>query len=185
VMNLTTPVDDSGGQKQLWEWAERLADPQRSRLYHSALMELGQKICRPGFPDCLSCPIAAFCKASHPERLPVKRQKIRIAEVNEHALWLKDTQDRLLMHRETGKRRQGLWKLPTRDTSEIAELPVLDEHRYTITRYRVTLRVHDGASQLAKTEMQEGEVWLNVSDVLALAMPSPFRRVIERLMLES
>lgn len=185
VMDFSAPVDESAGLKQVWEWAEILADPQRPRIYNSALMELGQKICRPGVPDCLSCPIAKFCKSRNPEFLPVKRQKTLITETDEHALWLRDENGRLLLHRESAKRRQGLWKLPTREATEISCLPVLDEHRYTITRYRVTLRVHDGSGLRKDFQAAENEVWQNESEILALAMPSPFRRVIERLLPET
>ena len=185
VMDFSAPVDDTAGQKQMWEWAEALADPERSRIYNSALMELGQKICRPGVPDCLSCPVAGFCKTREPESLPVKRQKTTITAVDEHALWLRDKTGRLLLHREGGKRREGLWKLPTREAAAISPLPVLDEHRYTITRYRVTLRVHDGAALGKNFRPAVDEVWQEAADVLALAMPSPFRRVIERLLAET
>ena len=185
VMDFSAPVDDSAGQKQLWEWAEALADPQRPRIYNSALMELGQRICRPGVPDCLSCPVSKFCKTREPELLPVKRQKTIITEIDEHSLWLRDKNGGLLLHQESAKRRQGLWKLPTREASEISHLPVLDEHRYTITRYRVTLRVHDGSGLRKNFHAAENEVWKNESEILALAMPSPFRRVIERLLPET
>ena len=181
LMDFSDPVDGTAGQKQLWEWAEALADPDRSRSYHSALMELGQKICRPGVPDCLGCPVAAFCKTREPELLPVKRQKSVITAVDEHALWLRDGKGRLLLHREGGKRREGLWKLPTRDAAEISSLPLLDESRYTITRYRVTLRVHDG-TEMEMFHPAQDEVWQEADAVLALAMPSPFRRVIARLL---
>lgn len=181
VMDFTGPVDDTAGQKQMWEWAEALADPKRSRAYNSALMELGQKICRPGVPDCLSCPVAEFCKTREPGRLPVKRQKTTVTAVDEHALWLVDRKGRLLLHREAGKRREGLWKLPTREAEEISPLPVLDEHRYTITRYRVDLHVHDGAAILKNFKPGPDEVWKERDEVLVLAMPSPFRRAIQRL----
>ena len=182
VMDFSAPVDDAAGQKQIWQWAETLADPVRSRIYHSALMELGQKICRPGVPDCSSCPVASFCKTREPELLPVKRQKTLITAVDEHALWLRDRKGRLLLHREGGKRREGLWKLPTRDAAEISHLPVLDEERYSITRYRVTLRVHDGAAVRKNFREAADEVWQDADAVLALAMPSPFRRAILRLL---
>lgn len=185
VMDFSAPVDDTAGQKQMWEWAEALADSQRPRIYNSALMELGQKICRPGVPDCLSCPVAGFCKTRSPEVLPVKRQKSTITAVDEHALWLTDKNGRLLLHRESAKRREGLWKLPTRPAAELSSLPVLAEHPYTITRYRVTLRVHDGTSLTGKFPTAPGEIWQEPADVLALAMPSPFRRVIERLLCET
>ena len=42
--------------------ADQLADPQRPKVYNSALMEIGQTCCRPGVPDCLACPIARFCR---------------------------------------------------------------------------------------------------------------------------
>ncbi len=185
VMDFSAPVDDTAGQKQLWEWAEALADPERPRIYNSALMELGQKICRPGLPDCLNCPVASFCKTREPEMLPVKRQKSTITAVDEHALWLRDKNGRLLLHREGGKRREGLWKLPTREAAAISQLPVLAEHRYTITRYRVTLRVHDGSGLGKNFALVEDEIWQDADAVLALAMPSPFRRVIERLLAET
>ncbi|MEO7100308.1 MAG: A/G-specific adenine glycosylase [Luteolibacter sp.] len=182
VMDFSAPVDDTAGTAQMWEWAKVLADPDRPRIYNSALMELGQTICRPGVPDCLSCPVAGFCKTREPENLPVKRQKAVVTAVDEHALWLMDDARRLLLHREGGKRREGLWKLPTREPEEISTLPVLGEHRYTITRYRVTLRVHDGAAVKKRFRPAEDEIWQEVDDVLGLAMPSPFRRVIERLL---
>ena len=185
LMDFPTPVDDTAGQKQMWSWAEALADPRRPRVYNSALMELGQKICRPGVPDCLACPVAAFCKSRQPELLPVKRQKTTITAVDEHALWLRNKSGQLLLHREGGKRREGLWKLPTREAAAISSLPVLDEKPYTITRYRVTLRVHDGAGLLKHFQPATDEVWQDAADVLALAMPSPFRRAIERLLVES
>jgi hypothetical protein len=59
---------------------------------------------------------------------------------------------------------------------------VLDEQRYAITRYRVTLRVHDGGSR--KFALADGEAWLDADAVMALAMPAPFRRVIGRLLAE-
>ncbi len=185
VMHFPAPVDDVAGQKQIWDWAESLADPLRPREYNSALMELGQTLCRPGVPDCQACPVAEFCKTRSPENLPVKRPKVAVTAVDEHALWLRDRNGRILLHREGGKRREGLWKLPTREASEISMLPVLDEHRYAITRYRVTLLVHDGSALETALVLGADECWLPEEDIPALAMPSPFRRVVERLLDES
>lgn len=181
LMDFSVPVDDGAGQKQMWEWAEQLVDPLRPRVYNSALMELGQTICRPGVPTCLSCPVADFCQSKEPENLPNKRQKIVITAVDEHALWLRDSGGRLLLHREGGKRREGLWKLPTREAAELGKLPVLAEECYTITRYRVTLRVYDGR-KLKSFHPAADEVWQEQEEAIGLAMPSPFRRVIERLL---
>jgi hypothetical protein len=48
----------------------------------------------------------------------------------------------------------------------------------------VRLQVHDGEAWQGDFQLAEGESWQELEDVLALAMPSPFRRVIERLLLE-
>jgi len=129
--------------------------------------------------------VAGFCRTREPEKLPVKKQKTAVTAVDEHALWIRDGKGRLLLHREGGKRREGLWKLPTREAAEISALPVLDVSAYTITRYWVTLRVHDGAGLKKRFRPVEDEVWQDADEVLALAMPSPFRRVIGRLLDET
>lgn len=185
LMDSDSAVDETAGIKRMWEWAEALADPERPRVFNSALMELGQTICRPGVPDCLGCPVARYCRAREPERLPVKKKKVAITEVDEHALWLRDGKGRVLLHREAGKRREGLWRLPLREKAEVAALPVAVSHRYTITRYRVKLEVRDGGVAANSLKPREGEEWKDFDEVAGLPMPSPFRRVTEAMMSES
>lgn len=182
LMDFSSAVDGTEGLKRIWEWVEELADPAHPREYHAALMELGQTLCRPGVPECSSCPVARFCRTKDPSILPVKGRKTAITEVNEHALWLRDSKGRLLLHREAGKRRTGLWKLPTRESGEVSHLPLLARHSYGITRYKVLLYVHDGSELGASFRPAEGDSWQSEEDVRSLAMAAPFRKVIERLM---
>lgn len=182
LMDFDEVIDDGPGQRRVWEWATALADPRRPREYHAALMELGQTCCRPGQPDCLACPVARFCRSADPSRLPVKQQRAAPTAVDEHALWLRDAEGRLLLHQESGGRRTGLWKLPLRDPSAIGQLPVIATHRYAITRYKVTLRVHDGSRAAARVAAPAaGDSW-HFPDTLAdLPMAAPFRKVVEAL----
>lgn len=181
ILDYSGPVDDTAGVKKIWEMAEHLADPKRPGAYNSALMELGQRICRPGVPDCLSCPVCEFCQTREPESLPVKKQKTVITQTEEHAVYYLDGKGCLLMHREGAKRREGLWKLPTREVAQVEGLPLLTEHRYTITRYRVTLRVY-GVKRKNSIEKRSDEEWIPLEKVTDLAMPSPFRVVIARML---
>ncbi|MEI6606882.1 MAG: A/G-specific adenine glycosylase [Verrucomicrobiota bacterium] len=183
VMDFRAPVDTSAGQRQMAQWAEMLEDKQQPRAYNSALMELGQTLCRPGLPDCANCPLARFCHASSPARLPIKKLKTVITAVDEHALWLRDATGRLLLHCEDGRRRTGLWKLPTRAADDIAHLPVVAQQYYSITRYRVHLRVHAGAA--GHFPLAQGEAWLGVDALASLPMPSPFRKVLTKLLEET
>lgn len=182
LMDFNDPIDESAGQRQLWQWAERLADDDRPRDHHSALMELGQTHCRNGVPDCLSCPVARFCRTQEPAALPVKARKTAVTDIAEHALWIRHRDGRLLLHRESGGRRTGLWKLPLREPSELAGLPILASHRYGITRFKVTLSVHDGGVARRGFRPAPGDAWVDAADIPAVAMAAPFRKVVERLL---
>ncbi len=183
LLDFAAPVDDTPGRRQIWQWAAQLADPRRSRVYHAALMELGQTVCRPGVADCVACPVARFCRCGDPQRLPVKTRRIAMTRIDEHALWLRDPQGRLLLHHESGLRRTGLWKLPTRQPAELPGLPVLHQHCYSITRYRVTLHVLDGANLNRSMRCpRDGEAWLDPAALAALPVAAPFRRVIQQLL---
>lgn len=184
LMDFRGPVDETAGLKRIWSWAETLADPRRPRIHHAALMELGQSVCRPGVPDCAACPVAGFCRTREPAELPVKRRKMAVTAVDEHALWLRDDCGRLLLHHESGKRRTGLWKLPVLEAAQIGHLPMLAQHRYSITRYRVALSVHDGNSPGFSYHAAVGDSWVEPRMVPALAMAAPFRRVVERLLID-
>jgi A/G-specific adenine glycosylase len=184
LMDFSGPVDEPAGLRKIHEWAGELADPRRPRIHHAALMELGQSICRPGTPDCMACPVARFCRTKDPAGLPVKARKVALTAIGEHALWLRDDHGRLLLHQEAGRRRTGLWKLPLREAADIAPLPLLAEHRYTITRYRVTLRVYNGNATDTPCRPHPGDSWVDPDEVPVLAMAAPFRRVVERLLEE-
>lgn len=182
LMDFADPIDDAAGKRRIHGWAEDLADPKRSRIHHAALMELGQTHCRPGAPDCARCPVARFCTTTRAASLPAKSRTTPVTQVTEHALWLRDAKGRLLLHHEGGQRRTGLWQLPTRDLTEITRLPVLSVTLYSITRYRVTLTVHDGGRAGRGFRLAVDEAWRAASELPALAMAAPFRRVIERLL---
>lgn len=184
LMDFWGAVDDRAGVAQLWSWAQELACDVRPRAYHAALMELGQTICKTGLPDCLGCPVAGYCRTKEPAALPVKQRKTQITAVDEHAVWLRDAEGRILLHHERGARRQGLWKLPVRDAETLGHLPVVDESGYAITRYRVTLRVHAMVGDEGFRWLP-GDAWVEPAEVAELAMAAPFRRVIERLLNES
>ena len=178
LMDFREPVDSPAGRSriQAWaEWLERSADP---RVHNAALMELGQTHCRPGAPDCGACPVARHCRAVDPAAMPVKRQRAPATAVDEHAVWRRDRRGRLLLQRESGTRRTGLWQLPLRDAMELDGQPLLADTSYTITRYRVRLRVYQGAVARAR----RGEQWFAPDELATLPMAAPFRRVAESLL---
>jgi A/G-specific adenine glycosylase len=181
LLDFQQHVDQPKPLAQLWDWAAQLADDLHPRRYHAALMELGQSHCRAGQPNCPACPVAAFCQTRTPEQLPKKTPKLPPTQITEHALWVFRPDGQLLLHLESGSRRTGLWKLPLRTADEVASFPVLGTLSYSITRYRVTLRIYDASDTANTVILQPGDTWVDLSDWSSLPLAAPFRRAITQL----
>jgi A/G-specific adenine glycosylase len=177
--NDATPVDSKAGQQKLWARARDLVqvctDP---RALNSALMELGQTHCRPGVPDCEPCPVRPFCRATAPEKLPVKSQKQVLTAVTERVFFHRTTAG-VLLEQEQGSRRTGLWKLPALPAAE-TPAPILLKSSYGITRYKVTLWVHDWQPQT--NELAANQRFIPETALLETPMPSPYRRALTQLL---
>ena len=175
------PIDQPAVQQQLWAWAETLLSRTKPRLYNSALMELGQRICTPRSPACLICPVQSVCAsagpaaASRPKKSPARATVL----VFEHALFAR-RDGKILLHKECGKRRQGLWKLPERPAAETAALPEILTATYAITHHRVTLHIHSAPDATALA----GETWRLLADLCALPMPGPYRKALNQLLVD-
>ncbi len=174
-------------QKSLWSWAETLLPPNRVREYNSALMELGQRICRKAAPDCLACPVSSFCRTRSPESLPRKKAARETVYIVEHALFAMSG-GRILLEQESGSRRKGLWRLPLLTEKGAAGLPVLLRSKYAITHHRVDLIVHSATTKEGRvadpTLLNEHppRQWIDLeTEYPDIAMPSPFRKAVNRM----
>ncbi|QTN32301.1 A/G-specific adenine glycosylase [Akkermansiaceae bacterium] len=177
LMDDAETIESSAAVNRHREWALALCDPQNPRIHHYAMMELGQTVCRPGVPLCEMCPVSRFCKTREPEKLPEKKKAPAITEITEHAIWSRDSQGRILLHRETGKRRNGLWKLPLRNADFCAPLALIYEASYPITRYRVLLKVHAAH----RPGVEQGEEWIDPLRLESLPLAAPFRKALGRI----
>jgi A/G-specific adenine glycosylase len=173
-----TPIDSTPGIKEQWRRAEELLDHEHPRLFNSALMELGQRICKVGVPDCLACPVAVFCRSRDPQLLPVKAKLTMITSLEERVVFIENERGDILLRCESGKRRGGLWRLPLRDAEEIGDAEFLYELSYTITRYRVRLFVYSGKSMDAR----DGEVWVSREALEDHPMAAPYRKAMNFLL---
>jgi A/G-specific adenine glycosylase len=176
------PIDSAEGKEALWSRARALVqasdDP---RALNSALMELGQTHCRPQKPTCTACPVRSFCRATEPESLPVKSPRAKTTEVCERVFFHR-THAGVLLEQERGSRRTGLWKLPAMPEPDASALPpVLMRTSYGITRYKVTLWVHESPAGIAE---HAGDALRLIphSELDALPMPAPYRRALQALL---
>ncbi|WP_411826224.1 A/G-specific adenine glycosylase [Luteolibacter sp. AS25] len=176
-----TPIDSTPTIRAHRQLAHDLCDPNQPRNHNYAMMELGQTICRPGVPHCEICPISGFCKTQEPSILPVKKPRAKTTKVSEHAIWATDPQNRILLHKEAGERRTGLWKLPIRTEVECEGLEAITVETYPITRYIVTLTVYQASEESSATPL-DGDQWIPIEDLDSLPLAAPFRRAIEHLL---
>lgn len=171
-------IDAPNGKRRLAEWSALLVDASRARRFQSGLMEIGQRICRARQPLCGQCPVADFCATREPEGLPVKRQRVEIEDVEEHVGYFRDPSRGILLCREDGRRRVGLWRLPLLEVERRADLELLLQFAYPITRYRVSLHVY---AVPGWQETPSGGEWFSEAELDSLALASPYRRALEKL----
>jgi A/G-specific adenine glycosylase len=173
LFNIDVPIDSTAGREKLWSSAARLIPKQTSRLFNSALMDLGALVCRPQ-PSCTICPVKTFCRATNPEKLPAKKPRPRTQHLTEtHALALK--QNQILLEQSSG-RWHGMWMLPP-ITEPTGKRP-LHMSIFPFTNHRVTLRVF--AHRTRKIDRQT-QRWFKIEALSSIPIPSPHRRAIEQL----
>ena len=179
LFNDPTPVDSPAGRKQHWKLAAEMVHPTNPRAYNSAIMELGQTICTSGKPDCLLCPLRPWCRAEHPEALPVKLPKKEITTVEHHDIFLL-TEAGLLMEKQSGgKRHEGMYRLPRRSAEHCATLPHQAAQTYSITRYKVTRHLFRA---IGNEPSLPGEEFIPLSRLDDTPMASPDRQIIRQFL---
>jgi A/G-specific adenine glycosylase len=141
-------------------------------------MELGQRICKTGIPNCLNCPVASFCLTNSPEKLPCKKKITTITELEETVIFAVNDRQEILLSCETGSRRSGLWRLPARSFESLKTPLLLAELTYCITRYRVRLRVFKAQN----TGCLPGEVWMDREALENLPVGAPYRKVMRQVL---
>lgn len=179
LLNDNTPIDSPAGRKNHWALAASLVHPTNPRAYNSALMELGQTICCTGTPDCSHCPLKQWCQATEPEKLPVKLPKKEITTLEHHDIFLLAAEGLLLEKQSSGKRHEGMYRLPQRTQKDCATLPLLETQKYTITRYKVTRYLYEACENMP---LLPNEEWVPLHRLADMPMASPDRKIISRLL---
>lgn len=102
-------------RKLFLQYLNELIPAEAPALFNQAMMELGALVCRPGKPDCMSCPLVAHCRAfstGAPEKLPVKPKKTGPVARYFHYLHIVAGENTMLRKRQSGDIWQGLHEFP-------------------------------------------------------------------------
>lgn len=169
-------------QVYLHETASQLLPHHDPGGFNQALMDLGALICRPGIPQCSSCPVRLYCRAYEQgltQSLPVKTVKRRVPHrtavvaiiVNKHG-------EILAVQRPNAGLLGALWKfpggfaIPAEPLEEALIRTVRNElgidirvgnsitaidHAYT--HFRLTLHVFQGIHEKGRPENLQCQDW--------------------------
>ena len=117
---------------------------------NQALMEIGALICKPIQPTCLSCPLKPFClayKTGRVNEFPLKKSKTFIP-VHETVYCVCDSEGSILLTKQEGKWRKGLYDFPDSLPPAQSDLTYTHEYSvdYTVTHHKVkrVVKVYTG-----------------------------------------
>ena len=121
LLAMTDAPKSTSSQKILWEFSQSLLPRRRCGDFNQALMELGALICRPREPDCKSCPVQKYCRASvmgKQHLIPPAGKKMVYESINETVVLIAKpspmhaTAKVLIRVCQPGERWAGLWDFP-------------------------------------------------------------------------
>jgi A/G-specific adenine glycosylase len=183
--------DASAGQARLMRETEAMAsallDPARPGDFNQAMMELGATVCLPRNPQCLTCPIHAYCltRGEHPTP---KRARMR-SEDAAYALVLRESRNvqvfpEVLLFQRSPEQTvmPGLWELPALRETHIPEARVRLTVRHAIMQVNYTVRIRrileEEVEALALPSVQRQ--WVRLCDLDTLPLTGLARKVLLR-----
>jgi|SRR5271157_1468353 len=172
----------SEGRAAVWQRAERLLDRKRPGDFNQALMELGATLCTPRAPQCLFCPLCAWCKSRGAGT--VRPQAARKRRQLCYALARKKGAVLLVRRPAEASLMAGMWELPVipecqRDGHEpVAKL----RHSITDTDYEISV-ISLSPEELPSFET--GARWFSRKRWERLPLTGLARKVLRQLVVES
>lgn len=182
---------------RLWQQAEVLLPQQHVSLYTQALMDMGATVCIRSRPKCALCPVQSDCVALQTGRiaeLPAPRPHKLVPERRAVFLLLMNGNEILLEKRPGSGIWGGLWCPPQFETEgaarewfirngmEATTGERLKRFNHTFTHFRLSitpLRVE--LAQIPRRVALPGCVWLDMTEALGAAIPTPVRRLLQEM----
>jgi len=191
-----------GPDRRLVRHLDSLFSRRKPGAFNQAMMELGALVCRPRSPLCVSCPVAAFCRAyKRGEQEIIPAPKNRTIRRVEAVLAVIRHQGRILIQKRPDKGLMaGLWEFPggkveagespeqalRREVREelglsLGRIERLTEVRHSYTQFQVKLRVFDCALEGAPPLPARNRRWVGLRDLRRYPFPSGSAKVVDFL----
>jgi A/G-specific adenine glycosylase len=169
-------IDAQAGRATLWQHSANLLPKRNAGIHNSALIDLGALVCVPREPKCGICPVKKFCRAKHPETLPIKKPRPRTERLTEeHAFIVR--QGKILLEQSSARWR-GMWILPLLRTNPTNQQPIY-KSIFPFTNHRVALSVYAQRQHKFNTY---SHLWIRLDSLETIPVPSPHRRALRHLL---
>lgn len=190
---------DKAVSDRLWAIATRYTEPERTREYTQAMMDLGATLCTRSKPACTICPLVDWCQAAaqgNPTDYPHSKPKKVKPEKQTWMLILQHGSNTQLYKRPDKGIWGGLWSFPEFSSEQAAqqridELPLikrdpiqaLPAFRHTFSHYHLDIHPIRVRLQRKPTAVMEGpeQVWYNGGQMENLGLAAPIRKIIDQL----
>jgi A/G-specific adenine glycosylase len=156
--------------EKLWDRANELLAHSAPGDWNQAMMELGATVCLPKQPQCLQCPVHAWCKArGATESQPQPKRKR--AELW-YALHVREGSVLLVQRPLDHSLMAGMWELPSIVNRE--NLEPLHRLRHSITDTDYTVSVARGAGR------KPAGKWVTYEEAHRLALTGLTRKILRK-----
>jgi A/G-specific adenine glycosylase len=179
-------------RKKIENRAAHFVDPDRPGDFNQAMMELGATVCLPRNPQCLVCPISAYCK-TRGEHKTTARPRMLSREVA-HALSVRTSpkpgkarataaREILLEQRpSTHTVMPGMWELPKLRSATVPEEDLRMTVRHAIMQVNYYVRIRTVfEDDIGALTMPGGERrWIPLNQAALMALTGLTRKVLTR-----
>lgn len=148
LVRIDDEISTSAAKKIVQDAMQLWINESTPHIFTQAMMELGALICTPTSPDCIHCPLQAFClgyKYGNPEFYPIKKAKAKIPVENYDCFILSDGNGNIaLVDHSDDSLMKGYYRFPV--SNQLKGILILDplylgvqkhvySHKIWVTRY--------------------------------------------------
>lgn len=186
-------------EKQLWALAESLLPDTEMVAYTQGLMDLGATLCTRSKAQCERCPLTDGCiafKHGRVKQLPTSKPRKSTPEKFVTMLILMQGDSIILEKRPPSGIWGGLWSFPETELNEhladyvkqrfgleVDTATPLAQLTHAFTHFKLHIRPQPLIISGKSTQLREaGMVWLTIEDALGAAIPTPVRKILQKLM---